>query len=93
MPIFQIVQVQGLDSATVVGIAFAAFLIGVLLMLALWLIHKKTGQCGGMGLRLWNRKWRGELGDRDPFVIWWIMESVRFIHKKTGECGREGEIV
>lgn len=36
-------RVEGLDSATVVGIAFAAFIIGVLLTAALWFIHTHTG--------------------------------------------------
>ncbi|XP_069120678.1 transforming growth factor beta receptor type 3-like [Argopecten irradians] len=35
--------IKGLDSGTVVGIAFAAFIIGVLLMAALWFIHTHTG--------------------------------------------------
>ncbi|XP_074654807.1 endoglin-like [Tubulanus polymorphus] len=35
--------VQGLDSGTVVGIAFAAFIIGVLLTASLWFIHTHTG--------------------------------------------------
>ena len=37
------VHVEGLDSGTVVGIAFAAFIIGVLLTAALWFIHTHTG--------------------------------------------------
>ena len=41
----QIVQMDGLDSVTVVGIAFAAFVIGVLLTAALWYIHTHTGEC------------------------------------------------
>lgn len=40
----QIVRMEGLDSGTVVGIAFAAFIIGVLLTAALWFIHTKTGK-------------------------------------------------
>ena len=40
----QVVQVQGLNSITVVFIAFSAFLIGVCLMGVLWYIHKKTGE-------------------------------------------------
>jgi hypothetical protein len=36
-------QVEGLDTVTVVGIAFAAFIIGVLLTTALWYIHTHTG--------------------------------------------------
>ena len=40
----QVVQVRGLDSMTVVCIAFSAFLIGVCLMGVLWYIHTKTGQ-------------------------------------------------
>ena len=39
----QVVQVQGLDTLTVVGISFAAFVLGVLLTAALWLIHTHTG--------------------------------------------------
>jgi len=39
----QIVRVEGLDSGTVVGIAFAAFIIGVLLTAVLWFIHTHTG--------------------------------------------------
>ena len=39
----QVVQVQGLDTLTVVGISFAAFLMGVLSTAALWLIHTHTG--------------------------------------------------
>jgi transforming growth factor beta receptor III len=35
--------VDGLESGTVIGIAFAAFFIGVLLMAALWFIHTHTG--------------------------------------------------
>ncbi|XP_064648705.1 transforming growth factor beta receptor type 3-like [Lineus longissimus] len=35
--------VQGLDSGTVIGIAFAAFIIGVLLTASLWYIHTHTG--------------------------------------------------
>ncbi|KAH9500306.1 Transforming growth factor beta receptor type 3 [Bulinus truncatus] len=35
--------IEGLDSATVVGIAFAAFAIGILLTGALWFIHSHTG--------------------------------------------------
>ena len=42
-PCQQVVQVEGLDSGTVVGIAFAAFVIGVLLTAALWCIHTHTG--------------------------------------------------
>ncbi|KAK2168002.1 hypothetical protein LSH36_21g01008 [Paralvinella palmiformis] len=39
----RVVRVEGLDSGTVVGIAFAAFVIGVLLTAALWYIHTHTG--------------------------------------------------
>lgn len=39
----QKIIIEGLDSATVVGIAFAAFAIGILLMGALWFIHSHTG--------------------------------------------------
>lgn len=39
----QTVIVEGLDSGTVIGIAFAAFIIGVLLVAALWFIHTHTG--------------------------------------------------
>ena len=39
----QSVVVNGLESGTVIGIAFAAFFIGVLLMAALWFIHTHTG--------------------------------------------------
>lgn len=38
----QTVIVEGLDSGTVIGIAFAAFIIGVLLVAALWFIHTHT---------------------------------------------------
>jgi len=37
------VHVVGLDIQAVVGIAFAAFTIGILLTAALWLIHTRTG--------------------------------------------------
>ncbi|XP_041367979.1 transforming growth factor beta receptor type 3-like [Gigantopelta aegis] len=37
------VIIEGLDSATVVGIAFAAFTIGIILTAALWFIHTHTG--------------------------------------------------
>jgi len=40
----RVVRVEGLDSGTVVGIAFAAFVIGVLLTAALWYIHTHTGK-------------------------------------------------
>ena len=40
----QVIRVEGLDSGTVVGIAFAAFLIGVMLTAALWFIHTHTGK-------------------------------------------------
>ena len=40
----QSVIIEGLDSGTVVGIAFAAFAIGSLLTGALWFIHTHTGQ-------------------------------------------------
>ena len=39
----QSVIIEGLDSGTVVGIAFAAFAIGILLTGALWFIHTYTG--------------------------------------------------
>ncbi|XP_071157150.1 transforming growth factor beta receptor type 3-like isoform X3 [Mytilus edulis] len=39
----QSVVVDGLESGTVICIAFAAFFIGVLLMAALWFIHTHTG--------------------------------------------------
>ncbi|CAG5134006.1 unnamed protein product, partial [Candidula unifasciata] len=39
----QRIIIEGLDSATVVGIAFAAFVIGIILMGALWFIHTHTG--------------------------------------------------
>ncbi|XP_046371437.1 transforming growth factor beta receptor type 3-like isoform X1 [Haliotis rufescens] len=39
----QSIIIEGLDSATVVGIAFAAFAIGILLTGALWFIHTHTG--------------------------------------------------
>ncbi|KAK7453346.1 hypothetical protein BaRGS_00039637, partial [Batillaria attramentaria] len=39
----QSVIIEGLDSGTVVGIAFAAFAIGILLTGALWFIHTHTG--------------------------------------------------
>lgn len=35
---------EGLDSGTVIGIAFAAFVIGVMLTAALWYIHAHTGK-------------------------------------------------
>jgi hypothetical protein len=38
----QSLVVDGLESGTVIGIAFAAFFIGVLLMAALWFIHTHT---------------------------------------------------
>ncbi|KAK0066039.1 transforming growth factor beta receptor type 3-like isoform X3, partial [Biomphalaria pfeifferi] len=38
----QRVIIEGLDSATVVGIAFAAFAIGILLTGSLWFIHSHT---------------------------------------------------
>ena len=38
------VHVVGLDINAVVGIAFAAFTIGILLTAALWLIHSRTGR-------------------------------------------------
>ena len=41
----QSVIIEGLDSGTVVGIAFAAFAIGILLTGALWFIHTHTGLC------------------------------------------------
>ena len=41
----QSVIIEGLDSGTVVGIAFAAFAIGILLTGALWFIHTHTGNC------------------------------------------------
>lgn len=37
------VIIEGLDSGTVVGIAFAAFIIGVLMMGILWFIHTHSG--------------------------------------------------
>jgi len=37
------VRVVGLDINAVVGIAFAAFIIGILLTGTLWLIHTRTG--------------------------------------------------
>ncbi|XP_070176020.1 transforming growth factor beta receptor type 3-like [Littorina saxatilis] len=37
------VIIEGLDAGTVVGIAFAAFAIGILLTAALWFIHTHTG--------------------------------------------------
>lgn len=39
----QSVIIEGLESGTVVGIAFAAFVIGILLTGALWFIHTHTG--------------------------------------------------
>jgi len=45
------IVVEGLDSGTVVGIAFAAFIIGVLLTGALWYIHTHTGKKGPMAVR------------------------------------------
>ncbi|KAI0207904.1 Transforming growth factor beta receptor type 3 [Lamellibrachia satsuma] len=43
----QVVRVQGLDTLTVVGISFAAFIMGVLLTAALWFIHTHTGPMRG----------------------------------------------
>lgn len=43
----QVVRVQGLDTLTVVGISFTAFIMGVLLTAALWLIHTHTGPLRG----------------------------------------------
>ena len=40
----QVIRREGLDSGTVVGIAFAAFIIGVALTAALWFIHTHTGR-------------------------------------------------
>lgn len=40
----QSVVIEGLDSGTVVGIAFAAFAIGILLTGALWFIHTHTSK-------------------------------------------------
>ena len=40
----QCLRVAGLDSGTVIGIAFAAFIIGVMLTAALWYIHTHTGE-------------------------------------------------
>lgn len=37
------IVIEGLDSGTVVGIAFAAFIIGVLMMGILWFIHTHSG--------------------------------------------------
>ena len=37
--------IEGLDSGTVVGIAFAAFIIGAMMMGALWFIHTHSGKC------------------------------------------------
>ena len=37
------IVIEGLDSGTVVGIAFAAFIIGVLMMGILWFIHSHSG--------------------------------------------------
>lgn len=39
------VVIVGLDSGTVVGIAFAAFIIGAIMMGALWFIHTHSGKC------------------------------------------------
>lgn len=39
----QRIIIEGLDSPTVVGIAFAAFIIGIILVGALWFIHSHTG--------------------------------------------------
>lgn len=36
---------HGLDTLTVMGIAFAAFVIGALLTGALWYIYSHTGEC------------------------------------------------
>ena len=37
--------IEGLDSGTVVGIAFAAFIIGAMMMGALWFIHTHSVKC------------------------------------------------
>ena len=37
------IVIEGLDSGTVIGIAFAAFIIGVLMMGILWFIHTHSG--------------------------------------------------
>ena len=40
----QKIIIEGLDSPTVIGIAFAAFFIGIFLTVALWCIHTHTGR-------------------------------------------------
>ena len=52
-PCGQVMKVEGLDSGTVVGIAFAAFIIGVLLTAALWYIHTHTGEEGALPATLY----------------------------------------
>jgi len=42
----QIIKVEGLNSPTVVGIAFAAFFIGISLTGTIWYIHSCTGSYG-----------------------------------------------
>ncbi|XP_060593692.1 transforming growth factor beta receptor type 3-like isoform X2 [Ruditapes philippinarum] len=41
--------IEGLDSGTVVGIAFAAFIIGAMMMGALWFIHTHSGKLFSSG--------------------------------------------
>lgn len=43
------VVIEGLDSGTVVGIAFAAFIIGAMMMGALWFIHTHSGSLFSSG--------------------------------------------
>ena len=45
----QVVMVDGLNSETVIGIAFASFVIGVGLTASIWFIYVKTGQSAGIG--------------------------------------------
>ena len=39
------VIIEGLESGTVIGIAFAAFIIGAMMMGLLWFIHSHSGSC------------------------------------------------
>ncbi|XP_064616573.1 transforming growth factor beta receptor type 3-like isoform X2 [Liolophura sinensis] len=54
---------EGLDSGTVIGIAFAAFVIGVMLTAALWYIHAHTGPVKQTGP---SRGWAESSGETTP---------------------------
>lgn len=56
----QIVRIEGLDSPTVVGIAFAAFLIGTMLSGTLWYIHSRTVPAKKRQLRRRSAETSGE---------------------------------